>query len=279
MKAGQLRIAVAQPLVVPGDVKENVRRMRPLVAEARRRKAELVLFSETGITGYDHAGVSLKAAISWEHPSLDTVADLARISRVAIVCGFYERCDGAVYNTAVAFLPNGNRVVRRKSNIVGWEANNGTVRAAPRQRVVFDHGGLRFGLLICADTGTKGVFDELESKRCDVVLILTAGLGDAAQGFHQRQLTDPKRRAGYLRAAASVCFVRGSVERALRHGYAVAACNQCGYDKRLAYFQCGHSSIVNRTGEITALIPGRFVFEHLRPEVAVGWVEARRRAR
>jgi predicted amidohydrolase len=279
MKPIALRIAIAQPLVVPGNVRENLRRMRPLVAEARRRGAALTLFSETGLTGNDQCGASLQAAIPLEHPALDMVAHLARANRMAIVNGFYERRHGSLYNTAVAFLPNGQWIVHRKHRIVGWELANGTVAEAPRRATVFDYRGLRFGMMICADSGAKGIFDQFEAKRCDAVLTLTAGLGDAAKGFHQRDLAKPGRRAEYLKAAESVCFVRGSVERALRHDFAVAAVNQCGYDERLGYFQCGHSSVVNRTGEITALIPGRFVFEHLRPELAVGVVEGKPRRR
>ena len=54
---GRLRVAVAQPLVTPGDVPKNIQAMQPLVAEAAGRAAQLVMFSECGITGYDLQGV------------------------------------------------------------------------------------------------------------------------------------------------------------------------------------------------------------------------------
>jgi hypothetical protein len=55
---GELGVALAQPLVVPGDVARNVANMEPLVADAARRGARLVVFSECGITGYDLTGVA-----------------------------------------------------------------------------------------------------------------------------------------------------------------------------------------------------------------------------
>jgi hypothetical protein len=58
----------------------------------------------------------------------------------------------------------------------------------------------------------------------------------------------------------------------LQFNLAVAACNQCGWDEATGYFHPGGSSIVDRTGEVTAVIPPRFVFEHLRPDLAVGLV-------
>lgn len=253
-----MKIAVAQPLVVPGNVAENFRRMQPLVREARERGAALILFSECGLTGYDFAGRGRRAALDLDE--LGNIAALARRRRIAIVTGLYER---GPYNTAVAFLPDGRRIVQRKHKIAPREPG---VLAAPRQRHVFDYRGHRFGILICADTGARGIFGDLEAQGCDVVLLMTAGLGDAAKGFHQHELQT--RQSQYLKAARSVCFVEPLVKRALRHRYAIAACNQCGHQG--AYFQPGHSAVITGAGEITALIPGRFVLEHLRPDLAVG---------
>lgn len=269
----KLLIAVAQPLVIPGDVAENIRRMKPLVAEAARRGAGLVLFSEAGLTGCDFKNAGLHAALSLDDPRLDQVEALSRSHRVAIVAGFYERHEGALFNAAVAFLPDGQRVVQRKHNIVGHEKEHTPVRPGGRKRILFQVGGLRLGILVCADAGLRHIFAELASEGCDAVLIATAGCGNTKHGFHQRELSDPRRRAHYLKAAQSVCFVRGSVEQALRWKIGVAACNQSGWVAEAGYFHPGHSSVVNRTGEITALIPGCFVFEQLRPQLAVGVVE------
>ena len=61
----RLRVAVAQPLVTPGDVPKNIQAMQPLVAEAAGRGAQLVMFSECGITGYDLQGVGAGAPCRW----------------------------------------------------------------------------------------------------------------------------------------------------------------------------------------------------------------------
>jgi hypothetical protein len=41
-------------------------------------------------------------------------------------------------------------------------------------------------------------------------------------------------------------------------------------DNGVDYFHPGHSMIVDASGELVGLIPGAFVFEHLRPRVVVG---------
>lgn len=63
---------------------------------------------------------------------------------------------------------------------------------------------------------------------------------------------------------------RESVARALRLDLAHIAVNQCGWNPASSYFQPGGSSMIDRTGAVTGVIPPHFVFEHLRPELTVG---------
>ena len=56
-KPRRLQVAVAQPLVIPGDVAENIRNLKPLVTNAAKQGAELVVFSECALTGFDLKGV------------------------------------------------------------------------------------------------------------------------------------------------------------------------------------------------------------------------------
>lgn len=272
----QLTVAVAQPLVVPGDVAENLRRMTPMIEQAAQRGADLVLFSESHLTGYDHHGVAIEAAIALDDPAVEALAELARSLDLAIVTGLYERADdGSIHNSAAALLPDGRRIVERKHNIDPYEIGTGRVSAGARQRTTFDHRGATIGMLICADSGIPDIHDDLAGAGCDLVLAMTAGLGDADKGFSESDLHDPARRAAYLESAASVCFPKGAIERALEHDFALAACNQAGYDAASAYFQPGHSMVVERSGRLAALIPGQFCFDHLRPDLALGTVSLR----
>jgi predicted amidohydrolase len=269
--ARQLKVAVAQPLVVPGDVDQNIRRMRPLVVEAARRGAQLVLFSECGLTGYDLQGVAAAKALPLADPALDKVAAMAREHNTAIVAGLHEKLGTHLHNTAVAFLPDGRRVVQRKHLIMAPEQKAAPIVAADRQRTIFDVAGFRCAILICSDDGIPGIYQELADAQCDVVLLPTAGAGSVSLGFHQADLVDADRRRKYLDLAVP-CISREGVDRCLERNLALVACNQCGWDEATGYFHPGGSSIVDRTGEVTAVIPPRFVFEHLRPDLAVGLV-------
>jgi predicted amidohydrolase len=220
-------------MVVPGDVAGNVDRMAPMIAEAADRGAALALFSECGVTGYDWSNIGVGAAMTLEEAALGRIEALVGRHRIAVVAGLYERSGGELYNTAVAFLPDGRRVVQRKHNIVEHEKEHTPTRPPGRTRTIFEYRGLRWAILIGADGGMPGIHEELAGQGCQVVLAPTASGGNTATAFRQQELTDPLRREAYLKAAESVCFVRGMVEQALRLGLAMASCNQAGWAGRI----------------------------------------------
>jgi len=264
-----LRVAVAQPLAVPGDVSGNIDRMEPLVAEAARQGARLAVFSECGITGYDLKGKAAAAAVGLDHPALRRLDAMAAARGIAIVAGLHELRDGKLHNTAVAFLPDGRRVVQRKHLIMDPEKKAAPVVPAPRERALFELDGFRFAILICSDAGMPGIFEEIARAGADVVILITAGGGDATKGLRQADLARPEVRARYA-AETEKCLSKEAIEQSIRLDLAQVACNQMAWDAATGCYHGGGSSIIDRTGEVTAVIPFRMVLDHLRPQLAVG---------
>ena len=269
----QVRFAVGQPLVVPGDVAGNLQRIESIVRQVAARGARLVLFSESALNGYDHYGVGARSAVTVNDGAIAKLRDLATQTGTTIVAGFFERQGTDIYNSAAIAQPDGSLLVQRKHEVTPLEVRSGGVIAGPRERVRFTVDGLVCAVLICADGGIAGIQQELASTGCDVILAPTAGLGSDEHVFHQHELKDEARLAQYLKAAASVCFI--SPEMSLQNNLALVCCNQMGYSAEHRYFHPGHACVMDRTGEITALIPGRFVAEHLREDWAVGFVSQR----
>jgi predicted amidohydrolase len=267
----ELGVAVAQPLVVPGDVKGNIDRMQPLIAEAARQGARLVVFSECGITGYDLKGKGAAAALKLDAPALNRVSDMAGGYGVVIVAGLFERLDKGVHNTAVAFFPDGHRVVQRKHNVLEPERRSSGTLPAPRRIEVFTTDGFRCAMVICSDSGLPGLYDKIAEKGCHVVILITAGAGSTDWGRYQHQLAQPKERDRFA-AMAATCLSKEAIDVSIKLNLAQVACNQMGWVEATGYFHPGGSSIVDSTGEVTAVIPPRFVFEHLRPDLDVGTV-------
>jgi predicted amidohydrolase len=270
-----VRITVAQPLVELGDVRANIEGMTPMVEAAAREGSRLVVFSECGLTGYDKRGLALEAAFSSDDPCLEEVSALARAHGLALLTGFYERGEEDIFNAALFVHPDGSRELYRKHHIVGYERDHTPVRGALREARAFPVEGMRLGAQICSDGGAPGFRNELAALGCDAVAALTAGVGEAEAAFRLPDLGDSERRRQYLDKQEAVCFPRGAVESALATGMGLVAVNQAGWDPQKGYFQPGHSMVVDHTGEITALIPGQFAPELMRPRHATGFLTPR----
>lgn len=274
MTNATINIALAQPLVVPGNIDLNIRRTIDMTHIAADRDADAVLFSECGLTGYDHAGIGVRAAIEAGDPRLEDLAKLAKDRRIAVIVGFYQRTDTGLFNSAMCLMPDGTRVLQHKHRIIDWEAANTKTRSGPRRRVVFDLHGIKSAMLICADNGMEAIGPELAEQGVKLVFSLTAGCGETSMGFSLEQVQgDPQARSRWLARQHQVAFPDGSVRFCMEHDMALAACNQAGYVPDLGYFHPGHSSVVAPDGRVAALIPGQFVFQHLRPEIVVGRLE------
>jgi predicted amidohydrolase len=190
---------------------------------------------------------------------------------VVLVAGFFERLDKGVHNTAMAFLPDGRRVVQRKHNVLEPERRGSGTVPAPRRLEVFPVEGFRCAMVICSDSGLPGLYDEIVEKRCHAVILITAGAGSTDWGRHQHQLAQPEERNRFAGMAAT-CLSKEGIESSIRLKLAQIACNQMGWVEATGYFHPGGSSIVDSTGEVTGVIPPRFVFEHLRPDLDVGTI-------
>lgn len=267
-----LCVAVAQPLVVPGDVEGNIDRMAPMVAEAARRGAHLVVFSEAQITGYDMKGIGAAAAVPFDAPVLDRVVALARTHHIVIIAGLYEQAGETVHNAAIAFYPDGRRVVQRKFNVVGCEMK--VAQSGERERTFFEVNGMQCAVLICADAGIPNISQELAAAGCDVQILITAGGGRESLGKRQVELADAETRNTYFEAA-TLCLSKDTIQQAMELDMGMVACNQSGWVTSQGYYHGGGSSIIDRTGRVSAVIPYRSVLEHVKPDLATGTISRR----
>lgn len=174
----------------------------------------------------------------------------------------------------MAFLPDGRRVVQRKHLIQDSERRAAPVVPGPRERTTFEIDGLRMAILICSDAGIPGIFEEVARAGADAVVLITAGGGDISKGLRQADLARPEVRARYA-AETEKCLSREAIEQAIRLDLGQVACNQMAWDDSTGCYHGGGSSIIDRTGEVTAVIPFRLVFERLRPQLAAGRITRR----
>jgi predicted amidohydrolase len=259
-----LKMAVAQPLCRPGDISGNLGRMESMVAQAAREGARLVLFAEGGYRK-DFPSVTIGDEVCRR------LAAMAGACDIVVAAGFMEQDGDARHLSHGVFFPDGRLLVQRKARPGPPEGDMPDWRPGPDERRVFEVDGVRCAISICADTGIPGLWNTLARQGVQVHLIPTAGVGPRSWGFSEAALDEPSVLEAAVKKAESMCFSGDAIRECRRHRMVMASCNQMA-DNGSDYFHPGHSMIVDTTGELTALIPGVCIFEHLRERLACGVV-------
>ncbi|MUL81642.1 MULTISPECIES: carbon-nitrogen hydrolase family protein [unclassified Mycolicibacterium] len=231
---GRLRLAVVQCSSIAADVHANLARLAETVHAAAVRGAQLVVFPEMYVTGYniDERDIRDLAEPS-DGPAMEFIRQAARDAAVHVCVGYPERgTDGRIYNSALICDPQGRVVLNyRKSHLFGHREKK--VFAIPaRQLPLVQVNGVAVGLLICYDVEFPENVRALAMAGADVVVVPTANM-------------EP------FRAVCETIVPARAYENQLYVAYA----NYCGDHDGLSY--CGGSSIIDPDGTRLAHAGGR----------------------
>lgn len=223
-----MRIAVLQMQARAGDAEANLVRIGDAVREAAAGKAQLLIAPELAVTGYG-AGEAIRAlAEPADGPTVSRLDALAKETGTAIVAGFAEAADGAVWNSAVFVDGARAPVVYRKSHLYA-DYEKSLFRAETPTIVTVDHAGLKLGLLICYDVEFPENVRRLAQAGCALVAVPTALPSGSHAAFIARQMVP-------VRAFENQVFV--------------AYANHCGADDRFSY--AGLSTVAAPDGSVLA---------------------------
>lgn len=240
-----MRIAALQMRAVTGDVDANLARIDAAARDAAAGSARLLIAPELAVTGYgaDAAFETLACAAGGLVP--ERLAAIARKYAIAIVAGFAETEDGAIYNSAFFTEGGHGHAVYRKSHLYGDYERRWFEPAAPAS-VVVTLDGLRLGMLICYDVEFPENVRRLAKAGADLVVVPTAL---------------PKGAAGSFIADRMIQV------RAFENQLFVAYVNHCGSDERFTY--AGLSRIAAPDGTLLAEAPAdgeALLFADIKPE-------------
>ena len=121
----RLKLAVVQ--LAPGllELERNVERHLDLIADARARGADVVVFPELSLTGYGAGAQADAIAMSLEGRELDPNIEKLAVAAggMTVLVGFVEEGYGAQFFNSVAALRSGSLVhVHRKLNLANYGA-------------------------------------------------------------------------------------------------------------------------------------------------------------
>lgn len=141
-------IAAAQATSLKGDIFENVRRHTRLVAVAREYGADVVVFPELSLTGYEPT-IAAETAIEPNDSVLAPLQELAEDSGVVILAGCPIRsASEKPYIGMLVFQPGQTVAVYRKRFVHSSEE---PYFVASDDMVVFAVREMPIGVAICAD--------------------------------------------------------------------------------------------------------------------------------
>ncbi|MGH9659695.1 MAG: carbon-nitrogen hydrolase family protein, partial [Bryobacteraceae bacterium] len=145
----------------------NRRLFVPLIEDAARRQADLVVLPET-LTYYGAGKTPAEVAEPIPGPSTAFFAALARKHNLYIVAGLYERADHLIYNVAVLLNPDGTIGGKfRKVTLPDGEVELGVTPG--REYPVFRTRFGTLGMMVCYDGFFPEVARELTRRGAEVI--------------------------------------------------------------------------------------------------------------
>jgi len=242
------RIAIAQIAPQLGGLTENLVRHRELIAESRAEGAQLVVFPELGLTGYQLQDLAAEVAMRLDDPRL---AELASTTHgLSAVVSFVEESADHRLLIAAALMEDGDIThVHRKLFLPTYGLFDERRFFAPGDvlRAVPSRLGVGVGIAICEDFWHLGVPQLLALDGAQILLNVSSSPGRD------------------LAATNEVGLGTASSWRTLMRTYAqlttsfVVFCNRVGVDESISFW--GGSEVISPAGE--ALFSAPFFDEGL----------------
>ena len=220
-----MRLAVLQAPSPGGDLDAACAGIERALAAAGAAEATALVAPEVFLPGYNHPDVA-SLALGHDAPALQRLRAAARTSGTALVVGYAEAAEGAVWNSALCIGPDGQDIAHyRKIQLYG-PREKGIYRPGDRY-VTFSLAGRKLALLICYDVEFAPHIAALAAMGVQAILVPTANMMPFT---HVVQHTVPAMAAN--------------------HGVAIAYANFCGTEGDLTYV--GGSLIAGPHGEVLA---------------------------
>jgi predicted amidohydrolase len=262
-----LHVAAAQ-VHSGGSIQENLARIERQVVSAAAVGVELILFSEVVLQGYDYGltPASVRAqAVSAGGAECDRIVGLARRHRMAVLVGLFERDGDLYYNSVIAGMPDGSRLVARKHALTGGEIG-AQLTAGPKQRTLVAVNGVRCAVIICADGGIDGLHDDLRAAGADYRLCPTGGGGKISDMLHESDLLTEAGRTRYAENRPRVFNTQAILTEKECPDTGFTSANALGPAGAETCHQ-GHCMIVDNRRTMRAQIPGTIVLEHMQDQM------------
>jgi predicted amidohydrolase len=162
----KVRLAAIHYLPNGKTADENCRQFSPLIEDAAKQKADLVVLGEVvngvGAGPYDQSAEPIPG------PSTNYFAELAKQHKLHLVVGLFERDESLVYNVAVLLGPDGQILGKyRKVTLPREEIEQGVTPGT--EYPVFDTALGKVGMMVCYDGFFPEPARELAANGAEII--------------------------------------------------------------------------------------------------------------
>jgi len=187
-----MKLAIAQINCVLGDLKENSARILQCAEQAKSQGAQLMLTPELSLCGYSPEDLLLRGG--FYQSCAAALNELAKkISGIAVLVGHPYESKGKRYNAA-SLLRDGKIVMTYcKHDLPNYAVfDEERYFANGSQPCVFEIGGMKFGLNICADVWEPEAARQASEADARVLLVMNAS--PFAMGKQERRYDAVRER-------------------------------------------------------------------------------------
>jgi predicted amidohydrolase len=197
-----VRLAICQILVIDSDREGNFRRIEYALEQAAAQRADIAIFPESSILGWENPEAH-KLAEPIPGKDSNRIAALAEKHHMMIAIGLDEKDGDRLYDSAILVDKTGKLISKhRKINVLPELMTPPYSQGRPEDIGVVDTEFGRIAVLICADTFTDAYLERLKSLKPDLMLVPYGWAAPNDQWpQHSKQLEDlVKKRAAQVGA-------------------------------------------------------------------------------
>ena len=247
-----VRVALAQMAPALGQLDVNLARHHELIKEARSKGADLVVFPELGLTGYQLQDLAAEVALRLDDPRLADLA--AAASDMSVIASFVEESADHRLFIAAALLEDGEiRHVHRKLFLPTYGLFDERRFFAPGDilRAVPSRLGVGMGMAICEDFWHLTVPQLLALDGAQILVNVSSSPGRDLAATNEVGLGTATSWRTLMRTYAQLTTTF------------VIFCNRVGVDESISFW--GGSEVIGPTGAAILSAPlydeGLFVAE------------------
>jgi len=155
------------------DAQRNLDLIERVARSASQQDAHFLIFPELFLSGYNIGGDAARLAEPADGPSSERAAAIAAEHHIALLYGYTESGDGALYNSAMLIDAQGTRLANyRKTHLFGDEERR--LFHPGDELVIASIAGIKVGILICYDIEFPELVRSIVLQGAELIAVPTA---------------------------------------------------------------------------------------------------------